>query len=153
MAVQWKAGWRTQTTHWCPFSLEQGVSGQNLFLFKQTLACSKSMETREFEVKIFFTIEVWLIYNIQLVSGIQQWFIFISYTHIYVYIYLHMCVYICIYIYVNIYTYTYLHIESACHCRSYRRRELDPGSWRFPGERNGNPLQHSCLGNIMDRTA
>ena len=30
----------------------------------------------------------------------------------------------------------------------------DPGSipgWgRSPGERNGNPLQYSCLGNLMD---
>ena len=28
-----------------------------------------------------------------------------------------------------------------------------PGSRRFPGERNGNPLQYSCLGNPMDRGA
>ena len=26
-----------------------------------------------------------------------------------------------------------------------------PGSGRSPGERNGNPLQDSCLGNPMDR--
>ena len=28
-----------------------------------------------------------------------------------------------------------------------------PGSGRCPGERNGNPLQYSCLGNPMDRGA
>ena len=28
-----------------------------------------------------------------------------------------------------------------------------PGSGRFPGERNGNPLQYSCLENPMDRGA
>ena len=28
-----------------------------------------------------------------------------------------------------------------------------PGSGRFPGEGNGNPLQHSCLENPMDRGA
>ena len=28
-----------------------------------------------------------------------------------------------------------------------------PGSGRFPGEENGNPLQYSCLGNPMDRGA
>ena len=28
---------------------------------------------------------------------------------------------------------------------------LSPGSGRFPGERHGNPLQYSCLGNSMDR--
>ena len=26
-----------------------------------------------------------------------------------------------------------------------------PGFGRCPGERNGNPLQYSCLGNPMDR--
>ena len=30
---------------------------------------------------------------------------------------------------------------------------LIPGSGRFPGEGNGNPLQYSCLGNPMDRGA
>ena len=28
-----------------------------------------------------------------------------------------------------------------------------PGSGRFPGEGNSNPLQYSCLGNPMDREA
>ena len=28
-----------------------------------------------------------------------------------------------------------------------------PGSGRSPGEGNGNPLQCSCLGNLMDRGA
>ena len=28
-----------------------------------------------------------------------------------------------------------------------------PGSGRFPGEGNGNPLQYFCLGNTMDRVA
>ena len=30
---------------------------------------------------------------------------------------------------------------------------LIPGSGRSPGEGNGNPLQHSCLENPMDRGA
>ena len=28
-----------------------------------------------------------------------------------------------------------------------------PGSGRSPGGRHGNPLQFSCLGNLMDRGA
>jgi len=28
---------------------------------------------------------------------------------------------------------------------------ISPGSERFPGERNGNPLQYSYLGNSMER--
>ena len=28
-----------------------------------------------------------------------------------------------------------------------------PGSGRCPGKGNGNPVQHSCLGNLMDRGA
>ena len=30
---------------------------------------------------------------------------------------------------------------------------LIPGSGRSPGEGRGNPLQHCCLGNLMDRGA
>ena len=30
---------------------------------------------------------------------------------------------------------------------------LIPGLGRTPGEKNGNPLQYSCLGNLMDRGA
>jgi len=30
---------------------------------------------------------------------------------------------------------------------------LIPGSGRFPGEGNGNPLRYSCLKNSMDRGA
>ena len=30
---------------------------------------------------------------------------------------------------------------------------LIPGSGRSPGEGNGNPLQHSCLGNPRNRAA
>ena len=38
--------------------------------------------------------------------------------------------------------------ESACNAGD---PGLIPGSGRFPGEGNGNPLQHSSLGNPMDR--
>ena len=31
--------------------------------------------------------------------------------------------------------------------------DLIPGLGRFPGERNGNPLQYSCLEIPMDREA
>ena len=31
--------------------------------------------------------------------------------------------------------------------------DLIPGSGKFPGERNGNPLQYSFLGNPTDREA
>ena len=31
--------------------------------------------------------------------------------------------------------------------------DLIPGSGRSPEEENGYPLQYSCLGNPMDRTA
>ena len=38
--------------------------------------------------------------------------------------------------------------ESACNAGD---PGLIPGLGRFPGEGNGNPLQYSCLGNLMDR--
>ena len=40
--------------------------------------------------------------------------------------------------------------ESACQAGNVG---LIPGLGRFPGEGNGNPLQHSCLGNSMDSEA
>ena len=40
--------------------------------------------------------------------------------------------------------------ESACDAKD---QGSIPGSGRSPGERNGNPLQYSCLENSMDRGA
>ena len=40
--------------------------------------------------------------------------------------------------------------ESACNVGGV---DSIPGSGRFPGEGNGNPLQYSCLKNPMDRGA
>ena len=40
--------------------------------------------------------------------------------------------------------------ESACNAAD---PGLIPGSGRFPGEENSNPLQYSCLENPMDRKA
>ena len=40
--------------------------------------------------------------------------------------------------------------ESACNAGD---PGLIPGLGRSPGEGNGNPLQHLCLGNPMDRGA
>ena len=43
--------------------------------------------------------------------------------------------------------------EPTCQCRRHRDVGLIPGSGRSPGEGNGNPLQCSCLENLMDREA
>ena len=40
--------------------------------------------------------------------------------------------------------------ESACNAGD---PGLTPGLGRSPGEGNGNPLQYSCLGKILDRGA
>ena len=40
--------------------------------------------------------------------------------------------------------------ESACNVGDL---DLLPGSGRSPGERNGYPLQYSCLENLIDRAA
>ena len=40
--------------------------------------------------------------------------------------------------------------EPACQAGD---ASLIPGSGRSPGEGDGNPLQYSCLGNLMDRGA
>ena len=43
--------------------------------------------------------------------------------------------------------------EPTCQCRKQKGSSSIPGSGRFPGEGNGNPLQYSCLENPMDREA
>ena len=41
--------------------------------------------------------------------------------------------------------------ESSCNAGDTGDTGWIPGSGRAPGEGHGNPLQHSCLGNPMDR--
>ena len=41
--------------------------------------------------------------------------------------------------------------ELPANARDLRDLGLIPGSGRYPGEGNGNPLQDSCLKNPMDR--
>ena len=43
--------------------------------------------------------------------------------------------------------------ESACNARDSEDMGLIPGSRRSPGEGNGNPLQSSCLENLINRGA
>ena len=43
--------------------------------------------------------------------------------------------------------------EPACQRRRHKRLGFDPWAGMSPGEGNGNPLQHSCLENAMDRGA
>ena len=43
--------------------------------------------------------------------------------------------------------------ESACNAGDLGVTGLTPGSGRSPGRGHGNPLQHSCLENCMDRGA
>ena len=41
--------------------------------------------------------------------------------------------------------------DYTCQCRRHRRCASSiPGLGRSPGEEDGNPLQYSCLGNLMD---
>ena len=43
--------------------------------------------------------------------------------------------------------------EPARQCRNIRDMGLMPRSGRSPGGRCGNPLQYSCLENLLDREA
>ena len=43
--------------------------------------------------------------------------------------------------------------EPTCQCRRHKRTGSIPGLGRFPGEGNGNPLQYSCLEDLIDRGA
>ena len=57
--------------------------------------------------------------------------------------------YIHIYVYIHTYTFPGGSDGKASAC-SAGDPGLIPGLGRSPGEGNGNPLQHSCLGNPMD---
>ena len=67
-----------------------------------------------------------------------------------------VCVYICMYVHTYIHTYI-----SGLPWRLRGKESTSnagdtgsiPGLGRSPGERNGNPLQYSCLGNLMNRGA
>ena len=43
--------------------------------------------------------------------------------------------------------------EPACQCRRLGDADLIPGSGGSPGGGHGNPLQSTCLENLMDRGA
>ena len=43
--------------------------------------------------------------------------------------------------------------ESTCNAGDIREAGSSPETGRSPGRGNGNPLQHSCLENPMDRGA
>ena len=82
---------------------------------------------------------------------------------LYVFIYMYVCV---LAVYIHVYTVIYIHIhiniyihelpwcldgkESAC---SVGDLGSIPGLGRPPREGNGNPLQYSCLENLVDRGA
>ena len=77
---------------------------------------------------------------------------YITYVNItdnifYEHIYMCLCVCVCIY--------THTHTASLKNGKESASNVGDmgsiPGSGRFPGEGNGNPLQNSCLVNPMDR--
>ena len=63
-----------------------------------------------------------------------------------------MCVCVCVCVYTGFPSGTVMKNPPA-NARDTRNAGLIPGWWRSPGERNGNPLQYSCLGNPMDRGA
>ena len=46
-----------------------------------------------------------------------------------------------------------MHKESICNAGDARDASSIPGSGRSPGGGHGNPLQHSCLENPMDKGA
>ena len=68
-------------------------------------------------------------------------------VHGYIYIYI---IFVCVF-----YIYRGFSCDSDSKESSCSAGDPDsiPGSGRFPGERNDNPLQYSCLENSMDRGA
>ena len=61
--------------------------------------------------------------------------------------------YVYVYTYICTYTYTYSGSDSKESACSAGDPGLIPGLGRHLGEGNGNPLQYSCLENLIDREA
>ena len=61
----------------------------------------------------------------------------------------------CVNIYIYIYIYIYIFASQVAQWyrlslqKTQETKGLIPGSGRAPGERNGNPLQYSCLENSV----
>ena len=81
------------------------------------------------------------------------------------YVYIYVCVYmcVCVYIYICVCVYLYRAFLLAQSVKNPPERQETacnagdlgsiPGSGRYPGEGNGNPLHCSCLGNPMNKGA
>ena len=83
---------------------------------------------------------------------IDMHFSFILYHLIKLPVFIYVCVCVCVCVYTGFPSGSVMKNPPA-NARDTRNAGLIPGWWRSPGERNGNPLQYSCLGNPMDRGA
>ena len=65
-----------------------------------------------------------------------------------------VCVFVCVYIHIYIYILIFKDLPGGLEFKAYVYNEGDlgsiPGSGRYPGEGNGNPLQYYCLENPVD---
>ena len=87
---------------------------------------------------------------------------FFSTVWVYASMYMYVCIYIYIYIYICLlYSFIYITISQEVlvvkntPAKAGDVKDMDsiPESERSSGEGHGNPLQHSCLDNPMDRGA
>ena len=95
---------------------------------------------------------LWWGYQESLLSNIPWCKYIYTHTHT-VYEYTHIySVYMCVCVHIHIYGFPGGSDSKESTCNA---GDLDSiaGLGRFPGERNGNPLQYSCLKNSMDREA
>ena len=97
----------------------------------------------------FFLIEVSLIHNVVLVSGIHQ-SESVTHTHIYIYVYTYIYIYIYFIFFSLIGCYRIL---SIIHCAIQQVPVGLSILYICIGEGNGNPLQCSCLENPRDGEA
>ena len=89
-------------------------------------------------------------YNVVLVSSVQQSDALC--VCIYMYIYVYICVCVCVYIYIYLYGFPGDSDDKEPACNEGDLGSV-PGSARSSGEGSGYSLQCSCLENSMDRGA
>ena len=83
-------------------------------------------------------------YNVVLVSSVQQSDALC--VCIYMYIYVYICVCVCVYIYIYLYGFPGDSDDKEPACNEGDLGSI-PGLGRSPGGGNGSPLQYSCLEN------
>jgi hypothetical protein len=82
-----------------------------IHVFESILTISKnSLETGCAYMLYIYSLQIYELFRIQMLMGIENRSHIFGYSHIYIYAYIYICIYIYIYMYLNKYLYIYIYI-------------------------------------------